>query len=153
LLRFARNDDLGTSPRFRRNISDPCAVRRDVVMAIFEVHALVRRRLGFGADARPPRFHGADWPWGKTAAAIRADVLQFALGAIRAKRTFIAANAGVRCAVRQILVAIFAVRSELQGHNVDSLLRGCRLSRIQSRARWRISLDLRPASATPLAAA
>ena len=59
---------------------------------------------------------GPDRPRRKTAAAVRADIVQFVLDAIRAERAFIGADPRFRRVRRQVLVAIFAVRPELQRH-------------------------------------
>jgi hypothetical protein len=102
--------------RFWRNIPDPRAVHRDIVHVVFEMHALVRCRLRFCAYASTPWLCGPDRPRCKAAAAVRANIFDFGLDAIRAKRAFIAADAGFCCVRRQVLVAIFAVRSKLQRH-------------------------------------
>ena len=57
-----------------------------------------------------------DWTRRKAAAAIRADVEQSGLDAVRTERAFIGADPRIRCVRRQVAVAIFAVRSELQRH-------------------------------------
>src|SRR4051794_39266549 len=61
---------------------------------------------------------GPDRPRHKPAAAVRANIMQFVLDAVCTKRAFIAADARVRRMRRKILVAIFAIRSELQRHGV-----------------------------------
>src|ERR1019366_4363676 len=43
--------------------------------------------------------------------------MELVLGTVRAERTLIAADARPRCAWRKVLVAIFAVRPELQRHD------------------------------------
>ena len=105
------------SPCLRRNVPDPGAMRGNIRMAEFEMHALVRRRLRFRAHAGTPWFGWPDRPRGKAAAAVRADIAEFVLDAIRTERAFIAADAGFRCVGRKVLVAIFAVRSKLQRHD------------------------------------
>ena len=105
-----------SSPFLRCNIPDPGRMRRDVVVAEFEMHALLRRRLCLGTHARSPLFDWPDRPWRKTAAAVRADIAELVLGAVRAERALIAADPRFHCIRRQIPVAIFAVRSKLQRH-------------------------------------
>ena len=68
------------------------------------------------AHARPPLVRGPDRPRHKAAAAVRADIVQLVLDAIRAERAFIGADPRVHRIRRQVLVAIFAVRPELQRH-------------------------------------
>src|SRR5258707_11348967 len=66
--------------------------------------------------AGPPFLRRSDRPRRKAAAAVRADIVQLGLDAVGAERAFESADAGVRRVRRQVLVAIFAVRPELQRH-------------------------------------
>ena len=76
---------------------------------------------------------GPDRPRDKAAAAVRADIVQFGLDAVRAERALVAADARFRRVRRQILVAIFAVRPELQRHGRRVLIERNRI--IANRAR------------------
>src|SRR5262249_7016641 len=69
------------------------------------------------------------------------DVEQLRLYAVRAESAFVGADARVQCGRRQILVAIFAVRPELQRHGVAFLLQPRSWS-IEAERKRRISLDL-----------
>ena len=84
--------------------------------------------------AGTPLLRGPDRPWGKTAAAVRADIVQPGLDAVRAERAFERTNARLRRVRRQVLVAIFAVRPELQRH-ARPMLRWVRSSQIMRRIR------------------
>ena len=81
----------------------------------------------------PPLGGGPDRPRHKAAAAVRADIVQLVVGAIRAERAFVGADPRFRCIRRQVLVAIFAVRPKLQRH--DRLLVLMRGRMIANRAR------------------
>ena len=81
----------------------------------------------------PPFGRGPDRPRRKTAAAVRADIVQLVLDAIRAERAFIGTDPRVRRVRRQVLVAIFAVRPELQRHGRLSMLIQGGSSQIASR--------------------
>jgi len=105
-----------TSPHLRRNILNPRALRGDFVEPILETNPLVRRRLLCGTNARPPFIRRPDRPRRKAAAAVRADIVQLVLGAVGAEGALIAADARLRRRWRKVLVAIFAVRSQLQRH-------------------------------------
>src|SRR5262245_17948833 len=94
----------------------PCRMRRDILGAVFQMRALVRRQVVCHAYARPPFACGPDRARDEAAAAVRADVEQLGLDAIRAERAFIRANPRIHCIRRQVEVAIFAVRSKLQRH-------------------------------------
>ena len=91
-------------------------MRGDVFKTVFQMHAFVGRRLFRKADTGPPFPRRTDRPGRKAAAAIRADIAEFGFHAAGAERAFIGADARVHCRWRQVLVAKFAVRSELQGH-------------------------------------
>src|ERR1700756_2760196 len=82
------------------------------------MHPLVGGRMFRDADSRPPLPCRADRPRRKDAAAVWADVEDFRLHAIGAEGAFVGADARVERVGRQILVAIFAVRSKLQRHGV-----------------------------------
>src|SRR5579864_9450362 len=80
------------------------------------MHPLVRRYVLCDAHAGPPFPRGPDRPRCKAAAAVRADVEQFRVDAVRAEGAFVGADARVGRIRRQVLVAIFAIGTELQGH-------------------------------------
>jgi PAS domain-containing protein len=101
---------------FRRNIPYPRRMCRDIVMTKRQMDPLGRRRVFSGRYARPPFGCRPDRARDKTAAAVRAHIVQPLLGAVRAERALIAADARFRGIRRQIPVAIFAVRSQLQRH-------------------------------------
>src|ERR1700722_4594472 len=105
------------SPRLRRNVLNPCALRGNLVESILETNPLVGRRLLSRRYARPPFGRGPDRPRRKTAAAVRADIVQPVLDAIGAEGALIAADPRFRRGWRKVLVAIFAVRSKLQRHH------------------------------------
>src|ERR1700722_19483280 len=87
------------------------------------MHPLGRWRMFSDRHAGTPLLRGPDRSWGKTAAAVRADIVQPGLDAVRAERAFKRTNARLRRARRQVLVAIFAVRPELQRHGRLVLLK------------------------------
>src|SRR5258708_8033970 len=91
-------------------------MRHDVIQTVFQMHALVRRQLLDGADAGPPFPGRPDRPRHEAAAAVRAYVVQLGLDAVRAEGAFVSADPRLHRIRRQVLVAIFAVRSELQRH-------------------------------------
>ena len=64
-------------------------------------------------------FFRSDWPLNKAAAAVRANVLQNIIGALRAKRAFVAANPRCQRRGRQAFVAVLASGSDFQ-HGVLS---------------------------------
>src|SRR6185503_15669043 len=105
---------LDGSPLLRRNIPKPRAVRGDILDAVFQMHALVRGQLLGDAYAGPPFDGGPDRSPLKAAAAVRTDIVQLVVGAIRAERAFVGADPRFRSVRRQVLVAIFAVRPKLQ---------------------------------------
>src|SRR5919108_4360872 len=91
-------------------------MRGDILHTVLQMYPLVRWRMLHYAHARPSFDRGPDRPPLKAAAAVRADVVQLGLDAIRAERAFVGTDPRVRRIRRQVLVAIFAVRSELQCH-------------------------------------
>src|SRR3954469_19530664 len=91
-------------------------MRRDVLQAVFQMHPLVRRRLLRRAHAWSPLLRWPDRARRKTAAAVRADVGELRLHAVRTERAFIGANPRIGCVRQQVAVAIFAIRSKLEGH-------------------------------------
>ena len=94
---------------------------RDIFKAVFEMHAFVGRRMLGDTYAWPPFLRGADRPRDKSAAAVRAHIIELFDRAVRTERAFVAADASIRRMRRQILVAIFAVRPELQRHGRRAL--------------------------------
>src|SRR5215475_6890830 len=91
-------------------------MRRYVVGRVFQMHALVRRLMLGDAYASPPFARRADRARYEAAAAVRADIGKLGLDAIGAEGAFVGADPRVKRVRRQVLVAIFAVRAELQRH-------------------------------------
>ena len=98
------------------------------------MHTLRRRRMFSHRHSGTPFLRRADRPGGKTATAVRADIVQLALDAVHAERAFERTDARFRRVRRQVLVAIFAVRPELQRH-ARPMLRWVRSSQIMRRIR------------------
>jgi hypothetical protein len=98
-------------------------MRRDVFKAVGQMHAFVRRRALPDRQSGTPFLRGPDRPRRKTAAAVRAYIVQLALDAVRTEGAFVAADARLRRMRRKILVAIFAVRSKLQRHGWSLMFR------------------------------
>ena len=98
------------------HIPDPRRMRGDVVGLYLRCTRLSDGGC-FATDTPGPPFpRRADRPRRKTAAAVRADIVQPGLDAVRAERAFVGADPRFRRIRRQVLVAIFAVRPELQRH-------------------------------------
>src|SRR5580692_638128 len=91
-------------------------MRSDIVMIKRQADPLRRRQLLCGRHAGPPLRRRPDWARGEAAAAVRAYVVELVLGAVGAERALITANARFRRVRRKVLVAIFAVRPQLQRH-------------------------------------
>ncbi len=91
----------------------------DVGVVVFEVAALGDGRLVREADAGAARGLRPDRPLLEPAAAIRADIVEVYRDAIRAERALIGADPRIWGVGRQILVAPFAIGSELE-HFVPS---------------------------------
>jgi hypothetical protein len=91
-------------------------MRGDIVEGIFEMHTLARWRVFLDGHAGPPLGARPDRPCDKTAAAVGAHVVEVVLDTVLAERAFVRADTRFRCAWRKVLVAIFAVRPELQRH-------------------------------------
>jgi hypothetical protein len=91
-------------------------MRGDIVEGVFEMHTLARWRVFLDGHAGPPLGARPDRPRDKTAAAVGAHVVQVVLYTVRAERALVRADTRFRCAWRKVLVAIFAVRPELQRH-------------------------------------
>jgi hypothetical protein len=119
-LRFAHptasRNGLDSSPLLRRNIPQARGMCRNILDAVLQMHPLVRGQLLRHAHPRPPLGRWPDRPRRKAATAVRADVMQLVVHAIRAERAFVGTDPRVGCVRRQILVAIFAVRPKLQRH-------------------------------------
>src|SRR5260370_35379722 len=113
---LARNDAGESSALLRRNIPKPCRMRGDIVETKGQVNALVRRRSFFDRHAGPPFPCRPDRPRDKTAAAVRADIAEFALDAIRAERALVGAHARFHGGRWHILVPLFAVQPKWQRH-------------------------------------
>src|SRR5262245_27254279 len=88
----------------RPTIPQPRALRSDIIDTVLQMHPLVRRRVLHHAHARSPFLRRADRPRGKAAAAVRADVTELGLHAIRTERAFVRADPSVGRARRQVLV-------------------------------------------------
>src|SRR5882724_7154968 len=97
---------LRESALLRRNAPDPRDMRGDVIERVFQMHALVRRRLLDDACARPPFLRGADRPRRKAAAAVWADIIDLGRDAVRAEGAFVGADPRVQRVRRKVLVAI-----------------------------------------------
>src|SRR5882757_4297311 len=80
------------------------------------MHALVRRWTLLDRQPGAPFLCRPDRPRDETATAVRAYVVTLVLDAVRAERAFVSADARFHRMRRKILVAIFAVRPELQRH-------------------------------------
>src|ERR1700692_2557152 len=134
----SRNDGGESLSLLRRNTAEPRRMRGNVVEVVFEVHALVRRPLLRNACAWPPFPRGPNRPGAKSAAAVRADIVQPVLDTVRAESALIAADARFRRIRRKFLVAIFAVWSQLQRHDRPFLLK--------RRGSWQIGRAIRMAN-------
>src|SRR5271165_140058 len=100
----------------RRDVSEARAERRNILEAVGEMNARLRRRTFRDGKPRPPLCRGANGPRLEAAAAIRADIVELALDAVDAEGAFVRADAGERGVRRQITVAPLAIRSKLQSH-------------------------------------
>ena len=76
-----------------RDMLDARGMRGEIVEAIFQMHALVRRWLFFSRCAGTPFPRRPDRPRGKSAAAIWADIVEFVIGTVSAKCALITADA------------------------------------------------------------
>src|SRR4029077_11496491 len=108
------------SPAPRFNLSYPRYERGHILDRPFQVHPPRRRHLLLATHARPPLPRRADRAGCEPAAAIRANIMQMRLDAIGAERALVAANPRVPRVGRQVLVAIFAIRPQLQHHRPSS---------------------------------
>src|SRR5882672_12260951 len=104
------------SPRRRRNIPQLRRMRGEIVKAVGQMHPLVRGGTLLNRQSRAPFRCGPDRPRDKTAAAVRAYIVQLVLDAVRTECAFVRADARFHSMRWKILVAIFAVRPELQRH-------------------------------------
>src|SRR5260370_31950452 len=95
---------------------DAGRVLANIVEAVGEMHPLIRWRALLDRQSRPPFLRRTDRRRDKTAAAVRAHIVQPVLDAVRTERAFVTADARIHRSRRKILVAILAVRSELQRH-------------------------------------
>src|ERR1700730_6727872 len=112
----------------RWHAANPRAEVGDVGAFVFQLAPLGRRGTLCQPAARAPFSLWTDRARHKAAAAIRADVGQHVLNAFGAERALIAADAGIGRVRRQILVAVFAIRSEFEhfGCFLKRLTRGSR---------------------------
>src|SRR3979411_370637 len=88
----------------------------NVVETVRQMDALVRWRSLLDRSSWPPFGCRPDRPRDETAAAVRAHIVELILDTAHTERALIAADARFRRTRRKILVAIFAVRSQLQRH-------------------------------------
>src|SRR5258707_4330225 len=88
----------------------------NIVEAVGEMHAFVRWRPFIDRQSRPPFLRRPDRPWDESATAVWAHIVEFVLDAVRTERALITADARVHRTRPEVLVAIFAVRPELQRH-------------------------------------
>jgi hypothetical protein len=88
----------------------------DILKIELEMDAFARWWMRLSAHAGTPRCGRPNGARSETAAAVGAYIVELVLHAIRAERALIAADARFRRTRREILVAIFAVRSKLQRH-------------------------------------
>jgi hypothetical protein len=112
-----------------------------VVEAVGEMYPFVRWRPLPGRQSRPPLPRRTDRPRDKTAAAVRAHIVELALDAVRTERAFVRADARFQRSWRQILVAILAVRSKLQRHGRLVMSGATDHRKSAARRKCRISLD------------
>jgi hypothetical protein len=96
------------------DVADVANELREFVPIPRQMDPFGRRRLFNKAHIRPPFGNGANRPSDETAAAIRTYVEQHAFNAMRAERTFVCANERIGRLRRKILVAVFAIWSELK---------------------------------------
>src|SRR3954451_10475366 len=95
-------------------------MRGNVLGSAPQVDSPLRRRAPLERYPRTPFRCRPDRAWHETAAAVRANILELALDAIRTERALIAANSGVHRIWRKIPIAKFAVGPELQRHGFAS---------------------------------
>src|SRR3982074_1070837 len=112
----SRNDgDRISSALLRRDIPKLRRVLANIVETVGQMYPLVRWRALLDRQTPPPFLRPAGpRPRDKTAAAVRAHIVQPVLDAVRAERAFVTADSRFRCMRRKILVTIFAVWPELQ---------------------------------------
>src|SRR3984893_8223341 len=111
----SRNDD-DSSALLRRDIPKLRRMRSNIVESVGQMYPFVRWRALLDRQSRPPFLRWPDRPRDKTAAAVRAHIVQLVLDAVRTERAFVTADARFHRSGRKILVAILAVRPELQRH-------------------------------------
>src|SRR5258708_31593111 len=98
----------------RRCVAHAGHERRYIDAVPFEMHPLGRRRVIGERRAGTVLGCGPDRPSREAAPAIRTDIAQHHLHAVGAESAFIAADPGIGRVRWQVLVATFAVRSQLQ---------------------------------------
>ena len=96
----------GEMPSFR-------SVRRDVLPAVGEPHPLARRRALGKRQPGTPFPDRPDRPRHEAAAAVRADIVEMLVDAIRAEGALVGADARQRRGRRQVAIAPFTVGTEL----------------------------------------
>jgi len=111
-----RRERKRASAIFRPNIPQLRRMRGEIVQAVGQMHALVRGGTLLNRQSRAPFRCGPNRPRDKTAAAVRAYIVQLVLDAVRTECAFVRADARFHCMRRKILIAIFAVWPELQRH-------------------------------------
>ena len=104
------------SPLLGRHVAKPQRQRGNALEVMAQRHPLRRPGPLGQRQPRPPLGPGPDRPGREPAAAVRADVEQPALHAVRAKGALIAADARIQRIRRQILVAELAVGPQLERH-------------------------------------
>src|SRR6266849_6150770 len=107
-----------TSALLGRDIPKLRRMLNYIVETVGQMYPLVRWRALLDRQSRPPFLRRADRPRDKTTAAVRAHIVQLVLDAVRAERAFVRADARFHRSWRKILVAILAVRPELQRHGL-----------------------------------
>src|SRR5260370_18074132 len=95
---------------------DAGRVLANIVEAVGEMHPLIRWRALLDRQSRPPFLRRTDRPRDKTAAAVRAHIVQPVLDAVRTERAFVTADPRFHPSWRKILLAILPLRPEVQPH-------------------------------------
>jgi len=149
----SRNDgDRISSALLRRDIPKLRRVLANIVETVGQMYPLVRWRALLDRQSRPPFLRRADRPRDKTAAAVRAHIVQPVLDAVRAERAFVTADSRFRCMRRKILVTIFAVWPELQRHGGLVMPGRCGSSQISCQTQMPNLPRFRPSPANFIAA-
>ena len=102
-----------------RDVFDGHNKRIDVINRVIQFTPLRSGRLMRDTDARPAIHSWADRSRLKTAATVRADVMQNRFDTGRAECAFVGAYSRFGRINRQVLIAIFTVRPEFQHLNIS----------------------------------